>query len=310
MNFRPGRRPRLLVCHSASCGFCRLLAHDRVLDHRVAEMVDDRGDGEHATQPVVEACFGHGVRLLRPCAALSLAFASHTTRADGRQGRGKIGRPLASGQAVRRLTLDQEIEGSNPSSPANNWAREDPGGSPPGSSDFRVSLCRVMWPGGSAPTVSRARTGHAAARTEASPPDRLQPGGWPRTDVTCSSAGSRAENRTDRSLVGGLTPGVSSRPQEGGAWPIEWGGPGDQHRERPGGRGTVGPVPDEHRRASDRRGPRRPTRIACRLPAPPPRSADRAAAARGHSVARLERRPGFDEPPTRIAPAAARTARA
>jgi hypothetical protein len=27
--------------------------------------------------------------------------------------------PLASGQAVRRLTLDQEIEGSNPSSPAN-----------------------------------------------------------------------------------------------------------------------------------------------------------------------------------------------
>ena len=28
--------------------------------------------------------------------------------------------PLASGQAVRRLTLDQEIEGSNPSSPASN----------------------------------------------------------------------------------------------------------------------------------------------------------------------------------------------
>ena len=28
-------------------------------------------------------------------------------------------RPLGSGQAVRRLTLDQEIEGSNPSSPAN-----------------------------------------------------------------------------------------------------------------------------------------------------------------------------------------------
>ena len=28
-------------------------------------------------------------------------------------------RSLASGQAVRRLTLDQEIEGSNPSSPAN-----------------------------------------------------------------------------------------------------------------------------------------------------------------------------------------------
>src|SRR5438445_12496498 len=28
--------------------------------------------------------------------------------------------PLASGQAVRRLTLDQEIEGSNPSSPASS----------------------------------------------------------------------------------------------------------------------------------------------------------------------------------------------
>jgi hypothetical protein len=37
--------------------------------------------------------------------------------------------PLASGQAVRRLTLDQEIEGSNPSSPANilsvKYARRD-----------------------------------------------------------------------------------------------------------------------------------------------------------------------------------------
>ena len=30
------------------------------------------------------------------------------------------GAPLASGQAVRRLTLDQEIEGSNPSSPASS----------------------------------------------------------------------------------------------------------------------------------------------------------------------------------------------
>jgi hypothetical protein len=29
-----------------------------------------------------------------------------------------MARALASGQAVRRLTLDQEIEGSNPSSPA------------------------------------------------------------------------------------------------------------------------------------------------------------------------------------------------
>ena len=40
--------------------------------------------------------------------------------------------PLASGQAVRRLTLDQEIEGSNPSSPANPHSpRQDhcaPGG--------------------------------------------------------------------------------------------------------------------------------------------------------------------------------------
>ena len=32
--------------------------------------------------------------------------------------------PLASGQAVRRLTLDQEIEGSNPSSPANTSEHE------------------------------------------------------------------------------------------------------------------------------------------------------------------------------------------
>ena len=31
----------------------------------------------------------------------------------------KLAYPLGSGQAVRRLTLDQEIEGSNPSSPAN-----------------------------------------------------------------------------------------------------------------------------------------------------------------------------------------------
>jgi hypothetical protein len=31
--------------------------------------------------------------------------------------------PLGSGQAVRRLTLDQEIEGSNPSSPANTTTR-------------------------------------------------------------------------------------------------------------------------------------------------------------------------------------------
>ncbi len=40
--------------------------------------------------------------------------------------------PLASGQAVRRLTLDQEIEGSNPSSPATIRARMGPRDRSPG----------------------------------------------------------------------------------------------------------------------------------------------------------------------------------
>ena len=52
-----------------------------------------------------------------------------------RQGRCGIisAAPLASGQAVRRLTLDQEIEGSNPSSPASY-----PTGSGPGTSDHHI----------------------------------------------------------------------------------------------------------------------------------------------------------------------------
>ena len=46
--------------------------------------------------------------------------------------------PLASGQAVRRLTLDQEIEGSNPSSPANRSTHET---APDGRSEGRS-----VWP--------------------------------------------------------------------------------------------------------------------------------------------------------------------
>ena len=60
MNFRPGSLPRLLVCHSRSSGFGRLLTDDRVAHDRVAEMVDDRGDGERATESVVETCLSHG----------------------------------------------------------------------------------------------------------------------------------------------------------------------------------------------------------------------------------------------------------
>ncbi len=39
---------------------------------------------------------------------------------QARLGAGIIGRSLGCGQAVRRLTLDQETEGSNPSAPANS----------------------------------------------------------------------------------------------------------------------------------------------------------------------------------------------
>src|SRR4029078_12334903 len=62
--------------------------------------------------------------------------------------------PLASGQAVRRLTLDQEIEGSNPSSPANiRTCKTAPGGDSEGRRDSirlaRWSSCagtRPTWP--------------------------------------------------------------------------------------------------------------------------------------------------------------------
>ena len=38
----------------------RLLTDDRVVHDRVAEMVDDRGDGERATESIVETCLSHG----------------------------------------------------------------------------------------------------------------------------------------------------------------------------------------------------------------------------------------------------------
>src|SRR4029079_1166642 len=66
-------------------------------------------------------------------------FAAAVRRAEGQC------RPaLASGQAVRRLTLDQEIEGSNPSSPASY-----PAGSGPADPDHHIwwFLARRVWRG-------------------------------------------------------------------------------------------------------------------------------------------------------------------
>src|SRR6478752_5670707 len=74
--------------------------------------------------------------------------------------------PLASGQAVRRLTLDQEIEGSNPSSPANSRASASPVGTLAGGASFVP-----------APTSARLEnTGSGRATIgdaiRSSPPDR------------------------------------------------------------------------------------------------------------------------------------------
>ena len=60
MNFRPGSRPRLVGVPVAEGRVVRLLTDDRVLHDGVAEVVDDGGDGEDATEPFVEALFGHG----------------------------------------------------------------------------------------------------------------------------------------------------------------------------------------------------------------------------------------------------------
>jgi hypothetical protein len=44
----------------AQGGILGLLPDDRVLHDGVAEVVDDRGDGEYPTESFVEALLGHG----------------------------------------------------------------------------------------------------------------------------------------------------------------------------------------------------------------------------------------------------------
>src|SRR5688572_6240148 len=42
----------------------RALTHDRVLHQGIAEMIDDGGNGECATEPFVQTCVGHRSALL------------------------------------------------------------------------------------------------------------------------------------------------------------------------------------------------------------------------------------------------------
>ena len=71
--------------------------------------------------------------------------------------------PLASGQAVRRLTLDQEIEGSNPSSPASYPTGSGPGDSRP---PHLVVSCGRAWRG-LQEGAARCREVHLIRRGEA-----------------------------------------------------------------------------------------------------------------------------------------------
>ena len=52
MNFRPGSRPRLFVCHSRRAGFSECWPTIGFLHDRVAEVVDHRCDREDAPEPL------------------------------------------------------------------------------------------------------------------------------------------------------------------------------------------------------------------------------------------------------------------
>src|SRR6476660_8582114 len=54
--WQPGQFVRMPL---AECRVLRSLADDRVLDDRIAEMVDHGSDREHATQSIVEARLTH-----------------------------------------------------------------------------------------------------------------------------------------------------------------------------------------------------------------------------------------------------------
>ena len=75
----------------AECRVVGALARDGVLDDRIAEMVDDRGDREDATQSLVQALFGHRGTLL-------------LVRSDGSAERSVSHRP--DSQYVRRTRAD------------------------------------------------------------------------------------------------------------------------------------------------------------------------------------------------------------
>jgi hypothetical protein len=54
MNLRPGSLAKFLVCHSPQLTVLGFLADDRVLHDGVAEVINDRRDGENAAQAHTE----------------------------------------------------------------------------------------------------------------------------------------------------------------------------------------------------------------------------------------------------------------
>ena len=79
---------------------------------------------------------------------------------------GKLSRALASGQAVRRLTLDQEILGSNPSSPASHSRTKQPRRLASGLFDSRAYHYLAS---GSLATQPRASPNRSAAQATGRP---------------------------------------------------------------------------------------------------------------------------------------------